>query len=106
MFNVNVLFHTLNFPNESTRTSLARQLKVNDITLDFNCFQKALQEGEGDLSLTEDKLREKQAENDFALWKASKAGEPSWDSPWGKGRPGELLRDFHADRSHYKTVVY
>jgi cysteinyl-tRNA synthetase len=25
---------------------------------------------------------------DFALWKAVKEGEPSWDSPWGKGRPG------------------
>jgi len=25
---------------------------------------------------------------DFALWKASKEGEPSWDSPWGHGRPG------------------
>jgi cysteinyl-tRNA synthetase len=25
---------------------------------------------------------------DFALWKASKPGEPGWDSPWGKGRPG------------------
>jgi cysteinyl-tRNA synthetase len=25
---------------------------------------------------------------DFTLWKASKEGEPSWDSPWGKGRPG------------------
>ena len=25
---------------------------------------------------------------DFAMWKASKPGEPSWDSPWGKGRPG------------------
>lgn len=25
---------------------------------------------------------------DFALWKAAKEGEPSWDSPWGKGRPG------------------
>ncbi len=25
---------------------------------------------------------------DFALWKASKPGEPEWDSPWGKGRPG------------------
>ena len=25
---------------------------------------------------------------DFALWKASKPNEPSWDSPWGKGRPG------------------
>jgi cysteinyl-tRNA synthetase len=25
---------------------------------------------------------------DFALWKASREGEPSWDSPWGPGRPG------------------
>ena len=25
---------------------------------------------------------------DFALWKAEKPGEPSWESPWGKGRPG------------------
>ncbi|MHA1771499.1 MAG: cysteine--tRNA ligase [Candidatus Thorarchaeota archaeon] len=25
---------------------------------------------------------------DFALWKSEKPGEPSWDSPWGKGRPG------------------
>src|SRR3989339_41072 len=25
---------------------------------------------------------------DFALWKKAKDGEPSWDSPWGKGRPG------------------
>ena len=25
---------------------------------------------------------------DFALWKAVKPGEPAWDSPWGKGRPG------------------
>ncbi len=25
---------------------------------------------------------------DFALWKSSKPGEPAWDSPWGKGRPG------------------
>jgi cysteinyl-tRNA synthetase len=25
---------------------------------------------------------------DFALWKSAKPGEPNWDSPWGKGRPG------------------
>jgi cysteinyl-tRNA synthetase len=31
---------------------------------------------------------EKEHPMDFALWKASKPGEPSWDSPWGKGRPG------------------
>ncbi len=31
---------------------------------------------------------EKQDPLDFALWKAAKPGEPEWDSPWGKGRPG------------------
>ena len=30
----------------------------------------------------------KQDPLDFALWKSAKPGEPSWDSPWGKGRPG------------------
>nr|XP_004654287.2 cysteine--tRNA ligase, cytoplasmic isoform X1 [Jaculus jaculus] len=50
--------------------------------------QKALQEGEGDLSVSADCLSEKRSPNDFALWKASKPGEPSWPCPWGKGRPG------------------
>jgi cysteinyl-tRNA synthetase len=31
---------------------------------------------------------EKEHPMDFALWKAAKPGEPEWDSPWGKGRPG------------------
>ncbi|MGB2827633.1 MAG: cysteine--tRNA ligase, partial [Dehalococcoidales bacterium] len=31
---------------------------------------------------------EKEDPMDFVLWKASKPGEPAWDSPWGKGRPG------------------
>jgi cysteinyl-tRNA synthetase len=30
----------------------------------------------------------KRSPADFALWKSAKPGEPSWDSPWGKGRPG------------------
>ncbi len=30
----------------------------------------------------------KEAPMDFALWKSAKPGEPAWDSPWGKGRPG------------------
>jgi len=30
----------------------------------------------------------KKSPADFALWKASKEGEPWWESPWGKGRPG------------------
>jgi cysteinyl-tRNA synthetase len=30
----------------------------------------------------------KRSPGDFALWKAAKPGEPAWDSPWGKGRPG------------------
>ena len=32
--------------------------------------------------------KEKEHPMDFVLWKASKPGEPSWESPWGPGRPG------------------
>ena len=47
---------------------------------------RALQEeGEGSLGKT---LGGKRGAGDFALWKKSKAGEPSWPSPWGEGRPG------------------
>jgi len=33
-------------------------------------------------------LSEKKNPYDFALWKAAKPGEPYWESPWGRGRPG------------------
>lgn len=42
----------------------------------------------GDLCTSEERLNEKKSPNDFALWKCSKSGEPWWDSPWGRGRPG------------------
>ncbi|MEA1940563.1 MAG: cysteine--tRNA ligase [Candidatus Caldatribacteriota bacterium] len=32
--------------------------------------------------------KRKREATDFALWKKAKEGEPSWESPWGKGRPG------------------
>ena len=32
-------------------------------------------------------------QKDFALWKLQKEGEPAWDSPWGKGRPGWHIED-------------
>ncbi len=35
-----------------------------------------------------EKNETKKNPTDFVLWKASKPGEPMWDSPWGKGRPG------------------
>ena len=51
----------------------------------WNRGDKELQaDGEGALS----KGGGKKSEADFALWKASKPGEPAWTSPWGKGRPG------------------
>ncbi|KKK23853.1 hypothetical protein AOCH_004522 [Aspergillus ochraceoroseus] len=46
---------------------------------------KLLAEGEGSLA---SKTTEKRSKSDFALWKASKPGEPSWSSAWGRGRPG------------------
>ena len=32
--------------------------------------------------------QEKRDPRDFAMWKAAKPGEPAWDTPWGRGRPG------------------
>lgn len=46
---------------------------------------KLAAEGEGALT---SKTTEKRGASDFALWKSSKPGEPSWASSWGKGRPG------------------
>ncbi len=37
---------------------------------------------------------------DFALWKAAKAGEPSWPSPWGPGRPGWHIECSAMSRKH------
>ncbi|PYH97971.1 cysteinyl-tRNA synthetase [Aspergillus ellipticus CBS 707.79] len=46
--------------------------------------QPLLRDGEGALS----RATEKKSPDDFALWKASRPGEPSWSSVWGRGRPG------------------
>lgn len=40
------------------------------------------------ISKASDYEEKKEYPLDFALWKASKPGEPFWESPWGKGRPG------------------
>ncbi|KAJ4709914.1 Cysteine-tRNA ligase [Melia azedarach] len=42
---------------------------------------------------------------DFALWKAAKPGEPSWDSPWGPGRPGWHI-ECSAMSAHYLTFKF
>jgi cysteinyl-tRNA synthetase len=42
---------------------------------------KNLQQGETDVDTKRDAV-------DFALWKRAKPGEPSWETPWGAGRPG------------------
>ncbi|KAH3687815.1 hypothetical protein WICPIJ_001190 [Wickerhamomyces pijperi] len=47
--------------------------------------QDLIAEGEGSLSTN---TSGKRSQNDFALWKGSKPGEPEWESPWGRGRPG------------------
>lgn len=52
----------------------------------WNRNDRGLQaDAEGSLSA---KTTLKRNESDFALWKASKPGEPSWPSPWAPGRPG------------------
>jgi len=52
-------------------------------------FQKSKGEEEEEFNSDEDEeLQDKRDRRDFVLWKKSKKGEPFWESPWGKGRPG------------------
>jgi len=51
--------------------------KLSHRTIDAMIAEARVEAGEG-----------KEFAGDFALWKAAKPGEPSWDSPWGPGRPG------------------
>nr|HEX4315763.1 cysteine--tRNA ligase [Kofleriaceae bacterium] len=46
----------------------------------------------------------KRAPHDFALWKAAKPGEPSWESPWGKGRPGWHIECSAMTEAHLGTT--
>jgi cysteinyl-tRNA synthetase len=58
-------------------------------TKNFEGYGKLSQQSLEDLELGAKNTEErKRSPMDFALWKAQKPGEPAWDSPWGKGRPG------------------
>jgi len=48
---------------------------------------------------------DKKSPADFALWKKEKPGEPSWDSPWGKGRPGWHIECSVMSRKHLGDTI-
>ncbi len=76
----NVYFNVKSFPEYG---------KLSKRTLDEMIAGARVEPGEG-----------KQNPLDFALWKASKPDEPSWDSPWGPGRPGWHI-ECSAMSTHY-----
>ena len=45
----------------------------------------------------------KEAPEDFVLWKKMKPGEPYWESPWGKGRPGWHIEDTAITEAYFGT---
>jgi cysteinyl-tRNA synthetase len=54
----------------------------------FKSYGKLSRRSLEELMHQEEESSDKKSPVDFALWKAAKPGEPFWDSPWGKGRPG------------------
>ncbi len=47
---------------------------------------------------------DKENQGDFVLWKFQKPGEPFWDSPWGKGRPGWNIEDTAITEEYFGDV--
>jgi cysteinyl-tRNA synthetase len=54
----------------------------------FPAYGKLSHQKLDDMAAGEEIDPNKEDRHDFALWKGAKPGEPSWDSPWGPGRPG------------------
>ncbi|KAG2416098.1 hypothetical protein HFD88_007290 [Aspergillus terreus] len=92
----------VNFIEKVIASGFAYATPDGSVYFDIEAFEKAghnyarlepwnrndkslLADGEGSLT---NKTTVKRSESDFALWKASKPGEPSWPSPWAPGRPG------------------
>lgn len=75
--NNSVYFDTIKFSSFYNYAKLVPEA-VGDLSQLFS--------GEGELSLFD--KDEKKCPRDFVLWKSSKPGEPFWESPWGRGRPG------------------
>lgn len=71
-----VYFDTVKYEHSKHEYAKLQPWSKGDLSL--------INDGEGSLSTG----NTKRSSADFALWKASKPGEPSWDSKWGKGRPG------------------
>jgi len=74
--NGSVYFSVKSFPKYSTVLQNVKGETIEDEEDDYL--------GDQDTAYGEDKLDSR----DFALWKKMKEGEPYWESPWGKGRPG------------------
>ena len=52
-----------------------------------------------------DNDEEKKNPLDFALWKSAKPGEPYWESPWGKGRPGWHIECSAMNKKAFGTAI-
>ncbi len=74
--NGSVYFSVKSFPKY---TSILQRVKEHDTKSEEEDYMV-----DQDTAFGEDKLDNR----DFALWKKMKEGEPFWESPWGKGRPG------------------
>lgn len=77
--NGSVYFDTIAFSNDPNH----EYAKMSQFSADDMLAE--LEDAEGELTAEKS---DKRNQADFALWKASKTGEPYWECPWGKGRPG------------------
>ncbi len=80
-----------------------------DVLFDVSTFKEYGKLSRQDLEQLQSGARvdvdeEKDDPLDFVLWKAAKAGEPAWSSPWGEGRPGWHIECSAMNKKHLGTT--
>ena len=88
----------------------AYEIKNDGIYYDISKFKnygklsgRTILQAEDATSRIDDSVK-KRSKGDFALWKFSKPGEPKWNSPWGKGRPGWHIEDTAITHKEFKNA--
>jgi cysteinyl-tRNA synthetase len=87
----------------------AYKTNSGDVLFDVSTFNEYGKLSRQDLEQLQSGARvdvdeEKDDPLDFVLWKAAKAGEPAWSSPWGEGRPGWHIECSAMNKKHLGTT--
>lgn len=83
-----IIPHLIQFIENVIKRKQAYVTEKGNVYFDYNTAHQPVAKLMGEYYMPDVSITDKKFEKDISLWKVANPGEPYWDSPWGKGRPG------------------